>query len=199
MARSSPSLWGIGHVPLLSQRESEALPRKLGKKVRLVPTHMAHSWHFDDRITTFCVEAVFITLAMIDIYFQVVMVRYLAQSIADDHGVVFLRKRKASILRTMAYALHLIDYIYRLSVWSSFFDNWEGLGSKPCRKLQHLLPKTSYSYKCLRGTTTMGICSVLLYGVVESPYLFSKTGIKNPAERFMADFLSSHLCTSRLC
>ena len=36
----------------------------------------------------------------------------------------------------------------------------------------------------------MGICSVLLYGVVESPYLFSKTGIKNPAERFMADFLS---------
>ena len=173
MARSSPSLWGIGPVSLLSQRENEAPPRKLGgslgKKVRLLPNHIRHWKNAGAQFAILGIEGACIAVALVDILIQVFDMRSLTRSIADDQGFDIPRTRKAILTRIVAYGLHFIDYAYRLSVAYLFLEDWTGPGSSLYRRLQALLPRTSYSYKYLRGTTTTAICSVLIYGVVESP------------------------------
>jgi hypothetical protein len=163
--------WGAFVDPLLSYKgpPSWRKGQALNTTEQLVPGHLDFRCRDHDRIKfeSFC----FAAISLVDFSSQITGTFYTKKLIgivegqgADSSWIreTYLTPR---LIRTVAYGLYFLDYIYRLSVTSQPFADGARSGPGLFRGLRKLLTRTSKGYRCLRVASTSTTCGLLLYSI----------------------------------
>jgi hypothetical protein len=174
MAYTRPSACSTYFIPLLSQRNNmkpswkSREPINWSDGVLLVPKHLDR---IRDKSFALVIEAAQLTVMVVDVWDQAVWMLgipgvggRLADDKDDDLDATWVRERYFTfpMIRTVAYVLYFLEYVYRYSVTSQWFANWAGTRSSKS------LSRTYNGYQFIRGTTSTAICSMLLYSIIRA-------------------------------